>query len=44
MMAGTYINPLVSDPLYLERMAKITILQKEGIIEKISYSVAPMSR
>ena len=30
---------------YIRRSAKILILNKEGIIEKISYmSVAPMSR
>ena len=32
-----YLNPLVTDPLYLVCMAKISILKKEGIIEKISY-------
>ena len=31
------INPLLADPLYLVCMAKILILKKEGIIEKISY-------
>ena len=31
------LNPLVTDPLYLVYMAKISILEKEGIIEKISY-------
>ena len=31
------INPLVTDPLYLVCMAKISISKKEGIIEKISY-------
>ena len=30
-------NPLVANPLYLVCMAKISILKKEGIIEKISY-------
>ena len=29
---------------YIRRSAKILILNKEGIIEKISYGVAPMSR
>ena len=33
----TCINPLVTDPLYLVCMAKISILKNEGIIEKISY-------
>ena len=32
-----FINPLVTDPLYLVCMAKIPILKKEGIIENISY-------
>ena len=40
-MSNLYIvyqfNPLVTDPLYLVCMAKISILKKEGIIEKISY-------
>ena len=31
------INLLVTDPLYLVCMAKISILKIEGIIEKISY-------
>ena len=31
------VNPLVTDPLYLVYKAKILILKKEGIIEKISY-------
>ena len=31
------INPLVTDPLYLACMAKISILKEVGIIEKISY-------
>ena len=38
------IIPLVTDPLYLLCMAKISILEKEGIIEKFPKSVAPMSR
>ena len=29
--------PLVTDPLYLACIAKISILKKGGIIEKISY-------
>ena len=33
------INPLVADPLYLACMAKISILKKEEIIEKISYKL-----
>ena len=38
MINVTNINPLVTDPLYLLTcMAKISILRKEGIIEKISY-------
>ena len=32
-----YTNPLVTDPLYLVCMSKISILKKEEIIEKISY-------
>ena len=31
------INPLVTDPLHLARMAKISISKTEGIIEKIPY-------
>ena len=31
------INPLVTDQLYLACMAKFLILNKEGIIENISY-------
>ena len=30
------LNPLMTDPLYLVCMAKISILKKEGIIEKNS--------
>ena len=33
----SFINPLVTDPLYLVCMAKISILKKEGIIEKNTY-------
>ena len=33
----TAINPLVPDPLYILCMTKISILKKEGIIEKNSY-------
>ena len=34
----SYFNPNpLSDPLYLVCMAKISILKKEGIIEKNSY-------
>ena len=36
--------PLVTDPLYLACMAKISILKEEGTIEKIPMSVKPMSR
>ena len=32
-----YVNPLVTNPLYLVCMAKISILKKEGIIEKFLY-------
>ena len=31
------INPLVTDSIYLVCMAKISVLKKEVIIEKISY-------
>ena len=43
-IVGTYIYPLVSDQLYLEGMAKISILKKEKINKKFPMSVALMSR
>ena len=44
-IVSAFINPLVPDPLYLVCMAKISILKKEGIIEKKFHtSVVPMSR
>ena len=36
-------NLFVTDLLYLVCMAKISILKKEGIIEKFPMSVSPMS-
>ena len=42
-MQVTMINTLVTDPLYLVCMANISILKKEGIIEKISYECRALS-